>query len=878
MDLDKLLETGDRCIHDEPPACTASCPVHLDVEAFVTETEQGNFKNAYKLMEKRIPFAGVIGMICDHPCEDVCVRQDAGGAIGISELEKAAALYGYSLPKKNIPIPKNKGKVAIAGGGLSGLTAACDLDRKGYRVVIYEKSDRLGGRIWDYEGELLNRERILEQLRIVEENGITVNLNSPVDRKRLEALASEYDAVFIGTGEWEEELDIHPETFQTGCASVFAGGRLAHRSWSVINSVSSGRRAAISIARYLDKVSITASREREGVFRSQLEYREENQVYAERIKKSSAVYTEEEAAREAARCYKCRCNLCIKACVHLQRFKMPPNAYIRQINQNERIIMGTHYANKMINSCTLCGLCKEQCFLDISMKDVIQETRESMTQKGIMPPSAHDFALKDMLFSIGDRFFMVRRQPETLYPRETVAESGSATPKDSAGAAFKDSGRTAYLFYPGCQLSASYPEYIGDIYRYLVEAVGKAEAKVKPEAQEKAGAEMKPEAQEKDGAERKPEAGMKAVGIEGKGEGAKGAEEKVDGGVGLFLGCCGAPADWAGRQDLIREVTGKIRQVWEEYGKPVFILACSSCTAVFGKYLPEIKTVSLWEMFVRYGLPKGKTPAKDGGSPDGKADLAEDGPPDRKANLAESGLSGRKADQAGGSLVLNIHDACATRYSPNIHDSVRTLAESLGYVIKEPAYTREKTKCCGYGGLVYFANPEQADDFIRDRIRECPEDLLVYCAMCRELFAGSGKKTYHILDLILGESLEKAAQRKKPTLSERRANRIRLKQSLLREIWEEEQDLEPMRDADFKLTIPDSVMEVMEKRHILIEDVLRVVDNARKKGECFFNSENSNFLARLRLDNVTYWVRYEEKGHEVLVNSVYSHRMEVVEE
>ena len=90
MDLDKLLETGDRCIHSEPPACTASCPVHLDVEAFVTEIEQGNFKNAYKLMEKKIPFAGIIGMICDHPCEDICVRQDAGGAVGISEMEKAA--------------------------------------------------------------------------------------------------------------------------------------------------------------------------------------------------------------------------------------------------------------------------------------------------------------------------------------------------------------------------------------------------------------------------------------------------------------------------------------------------------------------------------------------------------------------------------------------------------------------------------------------------------------------------------------------------------------------------------------------------------------------------------------------------------------------
>ena len=74
MDLDKLLETGDKCINEAPPACTAWCPLHVEVKAFVEEIERGSFDKAYKLMEKRIPIARIIGMICDHPCEDVCVR------------------------------------------------------------------------------------------------------------------------------------------------------------------------------------------------------------------------------------------------------------------------------------------------------------------------------------------------------------------------------------------------------------------------------------------------------------------------------------------------------------------------------------------------------------------------------------------------------------------------------------------------------------------------------------------------------------------------------------------------------------------------------------------------------------------------------------
>lgn len=792
MDYDRLLETGDRCIHDEPAACTAWCPVHMDVAAFMAEMEKGDFKKAYKVMEKRMPLARLIGSICDHPCESVCVRREYGGSVRIGELEKAAVRLGYSPMKKTLATPKNTGKAAVIGGGLSGITAALELDRKGFTVTIYEKKDRLGGRIWDFEGTSLSGEMIEEELEIIHSLGIQVYFNQAIGTAQLQDIKKEYDAVYLGTGRWEESLQIHPETFQV-VDSLFAGGQLFNNNNSVIRSVATGRSAAISMERYVKKISMTAAREREASFVTPLNYEMDDVDPVNPAEKTSEIYTEEEAAVEAARCLQCRCIQCIKTCSHMKKFKVSPKSYVRQINHNENVIMGTRYANKMINSCTLCGLCKEQCFLDISMKDVILETRQSMVEKGKMPPSAHDFALKDMEFSNSGRFFMVKPPPPIpeekrkererelfTYPRITFSKYAQSVYKgDKPGTEKVD-----YLFYPGCQLSASYPEYVEKSYQYLL--------------------------------------------------------SRIKEGVGIMLGCCGAPADWAGRQDLVQDNIRTFRKVWNDMGKPVFILACSSCTFMFEKYMEDIQHISLWEIFEKYGLPD---------------------------NIANNKTQ-----------ILNIHDACSTRYNKSLQSSIRNVTKRLGYEIQELKYSGEKTKCCGYGGLVYYANREQAEDFVKDRRSECPEDMLVYCAMCKDLFVDGGKRTYHILDLIFGEDMDKIALKKMPNLSERHHNRVQLKKKLLKELWGEEPAMDQEKSSGLKLLIPQEVWKLMEERYILEEDIKEVIAHAQSTGARFSNPNDAACLARLKMNHVTYWVKYAEKTEGILVSSVYSHRMEIVEE
>lgn len=786
-----LFEECERCLQDEPAASTAWCPIHVDLAQFNSELKKGNFKKAYKVLEKRVPFAGIIGMICDHPCEQACVREKLDRAVNVSELERAAVSYGYTPFKQIVAVPQSKAKVAVIGGGLSGISAAFELRKKGFPVTIFEKSFRLGGQIWRYAGKLIEKARIEEELKIIAKLGVEVRYNHAVQEIELKKIAAEYSAVYLGTGTWEKDLSLDPETLQVSGSPIFAGGRLCTHDDSVIYAVGSAKKAVVSIERYIKKISMTASRDKEGSFATPMRYSLDGVKPAPRVIKSGEVYTREEAAGEAGRCLNCRCTECIKACSHMRRFNVTAKSYGRQIQINENVIMGTRYANKMINSCTMCGLCREQCPVGIGMKELVHQTRESMVEKGKMPVSAHDFALKDMEFSNSDRFFLVKSPPPIpeeekearkkelfTYPRLAFSNYAQSLFKgDPPGEEKAD-----YLFYPGCQLSASYPDYVEKAYLYLVSTIKE--------------------------------------------------------GVGLMLGCCGAPAEWAGRRDLLERNLARFNEAWNRLGHPTFILACSSCCEIFAKYLPQITYLSLWEIFDRYGLPETIPNGKGHG--------------------------------------LNVHDACSTRHNQNIHQSVRSIAGKLGYEIQELKYTKEKTKCCGYGGLVYFANREQSNDFVTDRIKESGEDLLVYCAMCKDLFVDAGKRTFHILDLIFAEDMEAAARQRMPNLSQRHANRAMLKKRMLKEFWHEA--AESAGTEMDHLLISDDVWRIMDDRYILRADVEQVVRHAQESGERFFNPDDGSYLANLRIENVTYWVRYAEEGEMIRVISVYSHRMEVEKE
>ena len=224
------------------------------------------------------------------------------------------------------------------------------------------------------------------------------------------------------------------------------------------------------------------------------------------------------------------------------------------------------------------------------------------------------------------------------------------------------------------------------------------------------------------------------------------------------------------------------------------ILACSTCYFMFNRYLPDIPITTLWEVFNEKGLPQGATYGED-------------------ENLV-------------------VHDSCTSRDYPDIHAAIRNTLSELRYKITEPNYSKEHTQCCGYGGLSYFANKEFSTFATDQRIQEKEGDYLAYCAMCRDLFVSRGKKTLHILDLIFGENIEELCTKKGPTLSERRNNRLKLKISILNNIWGEKMDLKE-EYADINLIIDEDVSNIIEERLILESDIRKVIGYAEENKDVF---------------------------------------------
>ena len=148
LDIIRPLRTisPEEFIPEGPPPCAKACPAGIDVPGYLRFIAQGNPEKAYQLILEKVPFPGILGRVCTHPCENYCRRKEVNEPVSICALKRYAAEKAGTFPEGSLKVEKDTGhKVAVIGAGPAGLTAAFYLRKKGHRVTLFEGRSKPGG-------------------------------------------------------------------------------------------------------------------------------------------------------------------------------------------------------------------------------------------------------------------------------------------------------------------------------------------------------------------------------------------------------------------------------------------------------------------------------------------------------------------------------------------------------------------------------------------------------------------------------------------------------------------------------------------------------------------------------------------------------------
>jgi NADPH-dependent glutamate synthase beta subunit-like oxidoreductase/ferredoxin len=183
--------------------CQWACPAHTDVPEYIRLIAQGRFGDAYLLNRSSNVFPGILGRVCDRPCEPACRRgRVEEKPVAICRLKRVAAdnrgEIEAALPRA--PERGNGRRVALIGAGCASLTVANDLMPLGYECVVFEALAEPGGLMRSNIPAFRLPAKVLEEeIGYIVDMGVDLRLSTPIDSLR-SLLAEDYDAVFVGTG------------------------------------------------------------------------------------------------------------------------------------------------------------------------------------------------------------------------------------------------------------------------------------------------------------------------------------------------------------------------------------------------------------------------------------------------------------------------------------------------------------------------------------------------------------------------------------------------------------------------------------------------------------------------------------------------------
>ncbi len=195
------------------PPCTHACPGGIHVQGYVALIAQERFQEAIDLIREAIPFPGICGRICTHPCEINCRRNEVDNPISIRLLKRFVSDWEYQGEGESVKKSKesrsrsrgNSKRIAVVGAGPAGMTAAQDLIRKGYEVTVFEKLPVIGGMMAvGIPAYRLPRGVIAREYDIISSQGVDIRLNTSIgpggDHSLADLFSQGYAAVCLTVG------------------------------------------------------------------------------------------------------------------------------------------------------------------------------------------------------------------------------------------------------------------------------------------------------------------------------------------------------------------------------------------------------------------------------------------------------------------------------------------------------------------------------------------------------------------------------------------------------------------------------------------------------------------------------------------------------
>lgn len=801
------------CIGEEPPPCQAACPLDIRVREKIRFLKEGNPAAALDVVLERCPFPGILGRLCFHPCEGACTRNTLDEPIAIAGLKRYLADLDPQAVLRVTPGPERPQHIAVVGGGPAGLMAAYELRILGYQVIIFEAENALGGALRLYVPPYrLPREVLDREVSLMEKLGVEVRFRTRLGRDiHLEDLRRDFAAVFLALGTHKslrlqvpgedlpqvrlgldflkaansgQPLKVGPRVAVIGGGNVAVD--VARTAWrqggSQVTMISLEFPEELPASPWeveeakLEGIDILAGW---GVKRilgqgekvTGLELKAVARLFDDQGRFAPTYHEDRLAGMEAdavlvaigqtadfnffgpGLAFDTATSHCLEADPQSLQSKIPG------VFAGGDLVTGPATAVAAFAAGRRAALAID-CYLQQKPLPDLLPPLTSRTTKLIVDLTGVPLAPRQSM----DRLTPAERLTKPLAEGELGLTEAQAA---------AEAGRCLSCACSECVKNCTFLKHYVTHYPYtekelvrILQARGETEPLIPYSCHfcglcqavcpqdlhaGQACLEFKqrlvdmgigPLPQHK-GIQNYVKWGTSPHFTLSRPDPATGKARRVffpgcslpgysphlvkaayaylrenlpD--TGIMLNCCGAPSQLLGENEVLERVINQVATEMEKLGAQELIAACTHCLHTIAECRPEIKTRSLYEVILEMGLPQGF--------------------------------------RAGAPGVFNIHDACGARHMPEVQEALRRLLSKLGHSYEEMPHSRERSLCCGAGGMVPAVAAPLAQKMTDWRLSEAKRDLITYCATCRARFAAAHHPSLHVLELLFNPNWQKA--------------------------------------------------------------------------------------------------------------------------